>query len=934
MRSSQSIIGSLVLLGLVLACDDGPHLESHAAADAGVVTEPDAGGSIEPTAGAGGALAAGGSIGVAAETGQGGGGASGDAQQVPYRAIAIATAITHTCILLDDHQVKCFGDNSQGQLGRGDNVSNSYAQGLADVPVIDLGTGRSALALSAAGFSTCALLDDHSVKCWGFQKLAPVPEPNSGNFGDDPGEMGDALPAADLGPGRSAVQVALGYDAAFALLDDGSILRWPPLEQYASADGEVVQVVPYGFSALARYADGSVGVPGYGRAFTQGAKAISVITDGSLRMCATLDDGSIWCSSGADPTDWYEWTSQPTPSGLAFLYLNSSAYCLITELGAVRCPFTTGVYDHMQVDWGMPNVPGWWQQGTIDPNHTAQVRLGGKAVALSAGGDNYMCALMADGNVKCWGGGEGSIMVADAAADEMLPAIDLGTHWLQDPPEPVDATLPPDPTEYPPFCGDGLVQADEECDDANPFASDDCTNSCTVPMCGDGSIWEGHELDDPGAVMMNDGCGVACDDPHSGFGFATVTVSADEFMCQANDIGAVYCWGANDDGALGICNSETLGDQPDELGSVRPWVSLGIDADAMSLAAGGRHACALLSNGHLKCWGDNSSGQLGTGDTTTHGDLPGTMGADLPTVDLGSVTIQAVTAGGANTCIYTAPEGEYKCWGDNSSGQLGLGNTDNRGDDADEQGDALATGFHYGSDLYAYQVVFGRAHACAVLQTTEVKCWGDNSHGQLGLGDTDNRGDDPDEMGDNLLFVDYGPVDVSWVPQIHARGDTTCIRLENGVKCWGDNSHGQLGLGDTDNRGDGPDEMGENLPFIDVGLSGTLQLFMGPQHICATGDEGLKCWGANGSAQLGLGDLDDRGDEPNEMGSDLPLIDLGVGYGAGNMLLGAGHSCTEGLRCWGANDRGQLGQDIVAPDRLIVGDSFSEMGDGLTYPPL
>jgi cysteine-rich repeat protein len=503
-------------------------------------------------------------------------------------------------------------------------------------------------------------------------------------------------------------------------------------------------------------------------------------------------------------------------------------------------------------------------------------------------------------------------------------------------PEFVEGSLPPDPSEYPPFCGDGMLQSSEECDDANPHAGDDCTNGCTLALCGDGSVWEGHEVDDPGTVILNDGCSVACNDPHSGFGFTGNAVSGDDFMCQANDVGAVYCWGANDFGALGICSDEALGDQPNELGSFQPWVSLDVAADALGVVTGSHHACAMLSNGEVKCWGDNTSGQLGTGDNTVHGSLAGTMGTNLPAVDLGANLIDGLLTGGANTCIHDVAEGAYKCWGDNSSGQLGLGDTDNRGDDPDELGDALL-GFDFGEGLYAYQFVFGRAHACASLNTAQIKCWGDNSHGQLGLGDQENRGDDPEEMGDELPFVDYGPVDVSWVPQIFARGDYSCALLQDGLKCWGDNSHGQLGQGDVDDRGDQPDEMGSNLSFIDLDLTGQLKVFLGSRHACASGDEGLKCWGANETAQLGLGDLADRGDDANEMGEALPLVAVGVGPGyiVGNMALGSNHSCdvTDGqLRCWGANDRGQLRQDIVYPDRLVVGDSPDEMGDGLTYP--
>ena len=97
------------------------------------------------------------------------------------------------------------------------------------------------------------------------------------------------------------------------------------------------------------------------------------------------------------------------------------------------------------------------------------------------------------------------------------------------------------------------------------------------------------------------------------------------------------------------------------------------------------------------------------------------------------------------------------------------------------------------------------------------------------------------------------------------------------MKCWGGNDRGQLGLGDTDHRGDAPFEMGDNLPFVDLG-PGAEAAWLATQenHTCALLVDGrLKCWGANDDGQLGVGDTADRGDEAGEMGDALPAVDLG-----------------------------------------------------------
>ena len=118
-------------------------------------------------------------------------------------------------------------------------------------------------------------------------------------------------------------------------------------------------------------------------------------------------------------------------------------------------------------------------------------------------------------------------------------------------------------------------------------------------------------------------------------------------------------------------------------------------------------------------------------------------------------------------------------------------------------------------------VTGGRAFNCALLDNGRVKCWGGNAQGQLGLGNTasignTNHRDTPGEMGDALPFVDLATDRTA--KAISAGRNHVCVSLDNGrFKCWGDNFRGTLGLGDTDNRGDAPGEMGDALPFLDLG---------------------------------------------------------------------------------------------------------------------
>jgi alpha-tubulin suppressor-like RCC1 family protein len=330
-------------------------------------------------------------------------------------------------------------------------------------------------------------------------------------------------------------------------------------------------------------------------------------------------------------------------------------------------------------------------------------------------------------------------------------------------------------------------------------------------------------------------------------------------------MGTVSCWGNSNVGQLG--RGDNVNDR------IPTPVSLGAGAVAVALAVGSLHNCVLLDNATIKCWGYNLRGQLGLGDMNNRGDGVGEMGDALPTVNLGvGVRPIGIYCGGFHTCALL-DDGRTKCWGQNSSGQLGRGNRNSIGDHPNEMGDALAT-IDLGG-LRVLSLATGRNHTCALLEDGTVKCWGHNQHGQLGLNDFNDRGDGPGEMGNALRAVDLGPglrvLDVQAV-------DHTCAIVEGGrLKCWGLNGWGQLGLGDFNNRGDSGGEVGAVLPFVDLGAGRqVISVATGAYHTCAVlNGNTIKCWGQNNPyGQLGLGDVIPRGDQPGEMGDNLPEVQI------------------------------------------------------------
>lgn len=333
------------------------------------------------------------------------------------------------------------------------------------------------------------------------------------------------------------------------------------------------------------------------------------------------------------------------------------------------------------------------------------------------------------------------------------------------------------------------------------------------------------------------------------------------------------------------------------------------------LAAGSAHSCAIGAGPAVRCWGANSYGQLGVGDSAARGDQSGQLGAALPAVDLGAEFVPAAIACGENFSCARSLAGAVKCWGENAFGQLGQGDIDHRGLSPVQLGTALRA-VDLGTELPAIAIAAGKKHACALLEGGAIKCWGGNSSGQLGLGDTSNRGSGPDQLGFKLPAIDLGTRCQAYV--LSAGEERSCaICAEGVIKCWGSNRYGELGVGDTENRGDEPDEMGHQLPGVPLGSGHRgVALAIGIFHTCAIVDDGsVRCWGANNLGQLGLGDNAPRSDL-GSLGDALPAVDLG---GALALALAAGdsHTCAlldrVGVKCWGNNNRGQLGQgDIVS----------------------
>jgi len=302
-------------------------------------------------------------------------------------------------------------------------------------------------------------------------------------------------------------------------------------------------------------------------------------------------------------------------------------------------------------------------------------------------------------------------------------------------------------------------------------------------------------------------------------------------------------------------------------------------AGAVAAAAGDEHTCALTIEGGVTCWGRNRFGQLGDGTKT---DRLTPVGVS----ELAS-SVVALTAGADHTCALTAV-GAVGCWGANDRGELGDGTN------IDRSYPVAVVGL----ERDVISISAREEHTCAVTATGAVKCWGTNWSGQLGDGTTGVGND-------SAMPVDVvglsGPV-----AAVASGGRHTCALLTTGtVQCWGANSSGQLGDGSTNDRA---------APADVAGLTDVAAIASGYGHTCAlTTGGGLNCWGSNSSGQLGATTSETCGVlDGNELScSTLAVAVAGLGTGAAAVAAGAGHTCAittaGGLRCWGANDFGQIG---------------------------
>jgi len=745
-----------------------------------------------------------------------------------------------------------------------------------------------ATSVTTNGYQTCVVTDGGAVRCWGNNLF--------GQLGDGT-TIDRSAPVTVSGLASGVAAVATGGDHTCALTTAGGVLCWGLNSSGQLGDGTGAQrLTPTAVNGL--------------------ATGVAAVAAGISHTCAVTGSGAVWCwgsnsygqlGDGTTTNSLVPLTVTGLASGVVAVAVGGYHTCALMSAGDVQC-------------WGR-NTYGQLGDGTTTTRGTpADVTgLSGTAAMVTAG-TNYTCALTSAGAVQCWGSNSYGQLGDGTTTDRSTPVIVTGlasgatsvaAAWahtcaitdagaafcwgLNTSGQLGDGTTTARTTPVPVVGLAGGLTAIA----GGWYHTCALTSGGTVQCWGfnnNGQLGDGT-LSNRSTPITAIGCAADSSTVASGYGHT----------CAVTSAGAVRCWGGNGYGQLG---DGTVTDRH------TPVAVATLGSPAVAVVAGLYHTCALTSAGAVRCWGYNNNGEVGDGTTTTR--------RSPVTVSGLTSGVVALAAGTYHTCALTSG-GAAVCWGHNFYGQIGDGST------ADQLTPVTVTGLSSG----VVAVAGGSGHSCALTDTGAPRCWGRNDYGQVGDGSTTPRltpvavsglasgvaevaagahqtcalttagaalcwGDNYyGEVGDGSTTNRPVPTAVSGLTggvSSLAPGDYhTCATTTAGaVWCWGSNAQGQIGDGTTTNR---------TTPVAVTGLTGWVRAVSGgSHHTCAVTAGSVVCWGYNTYGQLGDGS---QGNRP------APVVVTGLASGDGSVGGGYGQTCTVSttgmLRCWGRNDRGQVG---------------------------
>jgi alpha-tubulin suppressor-like RCC1 family protein len=693
-------------------------------------------------------------------SGQLGNGAATDFQDSPVQEstaatdwIQVSAGETHACAVKANGTLWCWGSDSTGQLGNGATTGNQQS------PVQESTSATNWASVDAGSEFTCAIKTTGTLWCWG--------DDTWGQIGNGATTGTQVSPVQEVTAATNWATVATGSDHTCSRKTTGAIYCW------------------------GRGFEGQIGDAGNSNRDTPVQESTAAtnwasVTAGNFHTCAVKTTGTLWC-----------WGNDDTG-----------------ELGD-------------GAPAGDQNVP---VQESSTATNWASVSAGGMSTS------NHTCAHKTDGTLWCWGD-DGSGQVGNGTADtadQLSPVQEStsGTSWV-------------------------AVSA-------GGFHSCGLTTSGAI-WCwgsdaglGNGDITGGRNS----PVQLN----VTGSWVSGGQGTY--------YMCAVKDDGTLWCWGGDSSGQLGNGATTESQNSPDqESTSATDW---------SYAAAGNSTACAIKTGGTLYCWGSDGSGQVGNGATTGNQESP--VQESTAATNWGSVDV------GINHACARKTTGAVFCWGSDSNGQIGNGATTGNQVSPVQESTAAT---NWGSSIAA-----GSLHSCAVKTTGTLWCWGSDGFGQIGNGAT---------TGNQVSPVQESSGSTLW-SQVSAFSNHTCAVRSNGTLwCWGSDSSGQIGNGATSSNQVSP---------VQESTSATnwASVSTGDSHTCAVKTNGtLWCWGSDSGGQLGNGQTSGTQESPVQEATGATDWDFAIsGYQSTCAVKTNGS-----LWCWGSNALGELGLGIPFPDDPI-----------------
>lgn len=656
--------------------------------------------------------------------------------------LSIATGSAHACQIIIDGTVRCWGHNNFGQLG------NEATEDSATPVVAAL---QSVVALSLGQSHSCALLQDGGGACWGRNDDGQL---GSGNTASS----GMPLRVADL---QDAIAIASGGNHTCAITQNTSVVCWGRNEQGQLGIGSVGP---------------GISVP----AAVPNLVGVTALAAGNDHTCALREDGSVWCwgwnrfgQIGVSVIGEKAFSLTAVPirelRDVISVQAGGNHSCALMRSGIVRC-------------WG-DNYNG--QLGVFAENGATFDSLGRDIVGLDsaiqiATGGAHTCALQQRGNVRCWGWnrdgqlGTGTRMLrintdqpTPIVGQTNITAIAVGDSHLCD----VD-------TAGTVWCwGDndvgqlgigvmgnvGDLGLPNEVDAAVNTVSVDlgARHSCALLVTNELNCWGRNSLGQLGNSYAGDIADSVV--PNFVVGMTNVTAysAGGDTSCAVSQ-GLVSCWGDNEYGQLA---APTVG-----IGDYRTTATevAGIDS-VIDVSVGRHHVCALREDRSVWCWGRNNAHQIN--------DTEAALVIQPALIPL-SKPIANIDTSADHTCALDT-EGTIWCWGNNQSGQLSV------------VGESIRTVQKVDGIPPAASLVTGDQHSCALDKSGTVWCWGNNEQGQMGV-----------PIGAEAVNLPPMQVaNLSGVRTIAAGGERTCALRNSGeVWCWGENETGQLGVSPNPNR--------------------------------------------------------------------------------------------------------------------------------------